>query len=217
MRSRAVIFDLDGTLLDSVRDIASSYNRVLAARGFPTHSVETFRSFIGDGASECARRALPTNARTEATIRDCVEDYRTDYAENWKTTTRPYKGIPELLNVLGERGVPLAVFSNKPQADTSRCVEAFFGSERFALVLGQSDELERKPHPSGALRIASRFGVPPEECALVGDTEVDMQTAVAAGMVAAGVLWGFRDREVLVRSGADFVLDTPEGLISIVS
>ncbi len=215
-RFGVLVFDLDGTLLDTLSDIATSSNRVLAARGFPTHAVETYRPLIGDGPEDCLRRALPEHHRSDAMVLECLAAYRAEYARNWNRATRPYEGIPALLATVVARGAEMAVLSNKLQRDTERCLEAFFPGSRFAPVLGQDGRRRRKPDPSGALEIAQGLGVAPEDCLLVGDTEIDMATARAAGMFPLGVLWGYRAAADLTRAGAERLVREPAEILELV-
>jgi phosphoglycolate phosphatase len=213
MAFRAAIFDLDGTLLDTLDDIANAANRVLAARGFPTHPNQTYRAFIGDGVVKLILRALPPTQHDDATVCDCVDAYIQHYEQSWNAETKPYAGVPELLDALIARGFALAVLSNKPDRFTQRCVDELLPKWSFQAVLGASDKSPRKPDPAGAFQIARRVGVQPAECAFVGDSGVDMQTARAAGMRAVGALWGFRDREELLRDGAQVLIRQPAELL----
>lgn len=191
---RGFIFDLDGTLLDSLGDIAAAMNRTLAARGFPTHPLDAYRLFIGDGVQKLAERALPASARAESA--SVVEAYQQDYAEHLLENTTPYEGIPALLDALSARGLPMAVLSNKPDAATRKLVAALLGRWQFRAVAGERPGIPRKPDPTAALGLAAAMGVPPADVSFVGDTLVDVKTARAAGMRAVGVLWGFRASEV---------------------
>lgn len=201
-RHRAVVFDLDGTLLDTLEDIGSAANRVLAAHGAPQHAIDDFRSFIGEGVRILFERALPAARRDADTITACVAGFRSEYAESWNRTTRRYDGVPQLLDTLADRDIRLSVLSNKPHAFTCQCVQELLSDWTFDLVLGQREGIATKPDPVGALEIAAFLKLPPVECLYVGDTGVDMQTAVAAGMMPIGVLWGFRDADELKAAGA---------------
>ena len=209
MPHRAIIFDLDGTLLDTLQDLCDATNRVLAARGFPPHPRDAYRYFVGDGPHMLVARALPEGARDEETVAEVVSAFRADYGENWAVRTRPYDGVPEMLDALTARGVPMAVLSNKPHENTQKCVGTLLRKWRFVSVIGQSDDIPPKPDPKGALYTAKVLAVPPSELLYVGDTNTDMQTARNTGMFAVGVLWGFRDREELETSGANVILAQP--------
>ncbi|HOC56874.1 MAG TPA: HAD family hydrolase [Verrucomicrobiota bacterium] len=215
MPIRAVVFDLDGTLLDTLEDIADAANRVLVGRGFPTHPISRYRGFIGEGVVRLMKCALPEPNQDPATVQACVEAYQREYARNWNVKTKPYAGVPDLLDALVARGLKLAVLSNKPDAFTQQCVRELLPSWSFDMVIGASDAFPRKPNPGSALEIARRLAVPSEECLYIGDSGVDMQTAQAAGMFAAGVLWGFRDRQELLGDGAQALIKEPGEVIGL--
>jgi len=202
MKYRAVLFDLDGTLLDTLDDLSASANRVLRANGFPEHPRDAYRYFIGDGARNLAIRMLPENRREEKTIEACLQAFRDDYGKNWAVQTRPYEGVPEMLDAMTARNLPMAVFSNKPDDATKACVTKLLSQWDFRVVLGQRDGAPVKPDPAGALEIAERIGIPPGDFLYLGDTATDMQTAVRAGMFPVGALWGFRTEDELRGAGA---------------
>lgn len=199
-RPRGVIFDLDGTLADSLDDIASAMNRTLRAHGFPEHPVSAYRTFVGEGVRKLVERSLPPG--TEA-LRDAfVAAYQADYAEHMLDETRLFPGIAEVLDALAAAEVPVGVLSNKPEGPTRTLVDALCGRWNFRAVFGERPGVPRKPDPGSALALADALASPPEAVAFVGDTGVDMLTARAASMRPVGVLWGFRPREVLA-SGAE--------------
>ncbi len=212
----AVLFDLDGTLLDTLRDIGQACNRVLVDRGYPPHPIEAYRYFVGDGARVLLSRALAEGHRDEATIDACLADYLAAYAGGWNVHTQPYAGISDMLDALIERGLKLAVLSNKPHPFTVQCVETFLARWTFHAVRGQTDAFPRKPDPGSALDIARQLGTTPGRVCYVGDTRTDMQTATRAGMVAVGVLWGFRERAELEENGARRIIAHPRELLSLV-
>ena len=212
---RGVVFDLDGTLLDTLEDIADSANMALAACGHPGHPVDAYKYFVGDGAPTLVHRILPEAHRTPDEETLCLRRYREFYGQRWNLKTAPYPGIPEMLEVLTRRGLYLAVFSNKPHDATEECVSGFLGATRFNVVLGQTSEFPKKPDPSGARAIAGRFGIRPEECLYVGDTATDMETAVRAGMYPVGALWGFRTADELTQHGARQLVAHPSELIGL--
>jgi phosphoglycolate phosphatase len=215
MRFDAIIFDLDGTLLDTLDDIADSANAVLARRGFPTHPVEAYRYFVGDGVQKLIQRVLPADAREE--LGDtCLREMREEYGRNWNVKTRPYDGVPELLDELTARGLKLAVLSNKPDRFTKMCVDDLLAAWTFEVVAGQGPGFPHKPDPEGALEVARRLDTPPGRIAFVGDSGIDMRTAVSAGMYAVGVLWGYRTIEELMEDGARALLEQPDRLLEIV-
>lgn len=209
----AVLFDLDGTLLDTLRDIGEACNRVLLARGFPPHPIDAYRYLVGDGARVLLSRALPEGHRDDATIDTCLAEYIAEYARGWNVHTQPYDGIGDLLDALAGRGLKLAVLSNKPHGFTVQCVETFLARWTFQVVRGQTNAFPRKPDPASALDVARDLGTTPGRVCYVGDTGTDMQTAVGAGMFAVGVLWGFRERAELEANGARAIIARPTELL----
>lgn len=212
---RAVLFDLDGTLLDTLDDIASAGNVALSGEGFPTHPTAAYRRFIGEGLEVLCRRAAPATVQDAGTLTRLATAYRAAYARTWNDQTRPYQGIPAMLDGLAERRVALGVLSNKPEEFTRLCVEEYLGRWRFVAVLGAREDRPRKPDPAGALQAAEKLGLPPDAILYVGDTATDMETAKAAGMTAVGVSWGFRPAEELHQAGATAVIDKPLELLEI--
>lgn len=216
MTTRAVVFDLDGTLLDTLADIANTGNQVLEEAGFPIHSVSDYRRFVGDGVRVLVERILPPDQRTAERIDRGSARFAEIYHHRWNEATQPYAGIRSLLGELATRRMPMCVLSNKPQAFTDLCVKHLLGEWDFAIVFGQREGVPRKPDPTAALEIAARLGVAPGECAYVGDSSVDMQTATAAGMLAIGVAWGFRSVSELKQHGARHILHHPCDLLDII-
>ncbi len=216
MKYKAVLFDLDGTLLDTLEDLADSMNAVLASRGHPTHAVSKYRYFVGDGMEVLARRALPPapGANVEE-VQACVLAMRDEYGARWKRTTRLYPGISELLDGLAEKGLLLTILSNKPDAFVEEIARHFFGSWRFAWTQGARPEIPRKPDPAAALAISRKVMTDPGDFLYLGDTNTDMQTAVAAGMFPVGVLWGFRPEAELREAGARFLAARPLDVLSL--
>lgn len=206
-----VIFDLDGTLIDSLEDIANALNGALAAHGLPTHGLDAYRRFVGEGVANLVRRSLPSDQG--ALFEAVMADYRVRYAEKMVACTRPYPGIPEVLVALQRRQLKLAVLSNKPDLATQRLVAHFF-PRTFDLVHGERLGLPRKPDPRTSIELAAQLGVRPGECAFVGDTRVDMETACAARMLPVGVTWGFRDEHELRTSGAQRIVHRAQDLLS---
>jgi len=216
MGYNGVIFDLDGTLLDTLQDLADSMNQVLAERGLPTHPTESFRRFVGNGVAKLVSRALPPGKRSEAVTSDCLKAFLNEYDRNWNRKTHPYSGVPKLLDDLTERKIPMAVFTNKLQDFAERCIREFLSEWRFASILGQRDGLPGKPDPTGALEIAAQLNVPAQEFLYLGDSDVDMKTALNAGMVPVGALWGFRTEKELREAGAVRLISRPEELLDVV-
>ncbi|MBN1669852.1 MAG: HAD family hydrolase [Kiritimatiellae bacterium] len=216
MKAEAVLFDLDGTLLDTIGDLAVSMNNVLRGLGFPTHAVEAYKRFVGDGVVNLAKRVLPDAQRSdEELVARCVAAMRVEYAAHWADTTRPYPGVPELLNELTRRHVPKAVLSNKPHESTVRCVAGLLAEWEFDTVLGQQPGVPCKPDPTGAQRVAAQLGIAPARFLYLGDTGTDMRTACAAGMHALGALWGFRTADELRRHGAKRLMTRPTDLLDL--
>lgn len=214
----AILFDLDGTLLDTLRDLADSGNEVLRGRGFPPHPLEAFRHFVGHGMDQLVRNIFPEGQRPvgEAEIAAVLAEYRAAYTRNWQRTTVPYPGIPELLDALVAQGLPIGVVSNKAHDFTCQCVETFLAPWSWDVILGHREGQPRKPDPAGALEAAASLGVAPRDCLFVGDSDVDMQTACRAGMKAVGVAWGFRSVGELKAAGAETILDRPLDLLALI-
>jgi phosphoglycolate phosphatase len=212
---KAFIFDLDGTLIDSLADIAESINRMLDARGYPRCQQEVFKQMVGDGMEKLVERALPEDVRNEALIKVCVEEYRAHYDTLWNAQTRPYPGIVEMLRTLQARGMKLGVISNKAHRFTVPMTEHFFGADVFDHILGQRTEVPRKPAPDGAHEMAAFLGLRTDEMAYVGDSGIDMQFAQSSGMRAVGVRWGFRSEAELIECGADVLLSSPAELFNL--
>ncbi len=209
MPYKAVLFDLDGTLLDTLEDLADSTNAALAELGIPGHPLEAYKQLVGDGLENLLRRALRQEPLDEALLARGIELTRREYAGRWAEKSKPYPGIPDLLDKLSHQGIPMAVFSNKPDEFTRLCVTQLLSGWHFEAVQGATPELPRKPDPRGALAIASQMGIAPGEILYLGDTNTDMQTAVAAGMFPVGALWGFRTADELLASGAVALVKTP--------
>jgi len=210
---RAVIFDLDGTLLDTLEDLADSMNAVLEDMNYPAHPLDSYRYFTGDGVVALVERSLPPKARNEETVSRCVEMMKREYDKRWAKKTRPYDGISELLDELVARSISLNVLSNKLEEFTRLTVSKFLPRWKFRCIVGVTASVPEKPSPEGALGIARRCGIAPEDFIYLGDTDTDMRTAVAARMVPVGALWGFRSREELLRSGAREVIAQPLELL----
>lgn len=210
---KLVVFDLDGTLVDSIRDLAGAVNRMLAARGLPQHELPAYKLMVGEGFRKLVARALPEELRKPDYIEEARAEAAADYAERCLEFTRPYPGAAELLAALAARGVAAAVLSNKPDALTKKVVSGSFPAAAFALVRGELPEFPRKPDPASALDLCRRIGAAPGETLYLGDSGVDMKTAKAAGFAALGALWGFRGEAELRAAGAEALLERPLDLL----
>lgn len=208
-KTSLVIFDLDGTLLDTIGDLAVACNACLALRGLPQHSFEEYCRFVGNGIMRLVERALPEPLRTPENVALVRADFVRYYTEHIDRYTKPYDGIPELLAGLVRRGVRIAVASNKFQAGTEKLVRLFFPDVEFAAVLGQRPGVPLKPSPAVVEEILAMTGTPRGEVLYVGDSGIDMETAAAAGVRSVGVTWGFRARQELVDAGAVHLADRP--------
>ncbi|MBN2298658.1 MAG: HAD family hydrolase [Deltaproteobacteria bacterium] len=215
MHYKAVIFDLDGTLLDTIEDIADSMNAALEKSGYAGHSIEEYKSYIGDGIEILARRSLPVALRDEDAVLSCVEAMRDEYARRWQVKSRPFENIPELLECLAALGVKMSIFSNKLDSFTKDMVHELLGSWTFLAVKGLTSGIPRKPDPTGAVEIARTMQVEPERCVFVGDSGIDMLTGLRSGMLPVGVLWGYQDKETLISNGADTLISDPLDLLAL--
>lgn len=208
---KAVLFDLDGTLTDTLQDIADAMNRSLRLHGLPEWPLSDYRYLVGDGARKLAERAVRDHTELAPSVQ---KEYQAYYATHNLVASRPYEGIPEMLQALQAKGVKLAVFSNKPDADTKNVVNHFFPDIKWAVVRGQTEGVPVKPDPAGALLVAQALGEPPENILYLGDTSTDMRCAVHAGMIPVGVLWGFRTEDELRESGASRVVAHPREVLA---
>jgi phosphoglycolate phosphatase len=209
-----VIFDLDGTLIDSIGDIGDAMNAVLKELGHPAHPRDNYRFMVGDGLDVLVRRALPSEVVDTTDIADVVGLTRREYSTRWTATTRPFSGIAELLGELRSRGIKTAVLSNKPDFATRAIVDELFTDHSFSVVRGARDNVPLKPNPTAVSEIISDLSVSAEETAFVGDTSVDMATGVNVGALTVGVTWGFREADELVAHGADHIIHHPLDLLS---
>ena len=215
IKFQAILFDLDGTLLDTLADMANATNAALTRLGFPTHRRDAYRYFLGGGMDCLVRRAVPERCHDSETLKKCREAIIDEYRSRWAQNTRPYPGISELLAELDKRGIVKAVLSNKPDDFTKKTVEKLLADFHFEIVRGAKPAVPVKPDPTGAIRIAEELDIPPGRFIYLGDTDTDMQTAHAAGMFAAGALWGFRTAEELSANGAQVLLKTPKEVLNL--
>ena len=202
MEFDAVIFDLDGTLLDSLEDIAAAANLVLTEIDKPTYPVADYKRLVGDGLAMLFQRAVPECESRPELREECLRRFEAAYLDCWNNRSKPYEGIENLLKTLSERRMRMSVLSNKGDAFTKRCVQHFFGNVEFEIVLGQTERFPRKPDPASAKWLAEQFAVDIDRIAYVGDTNTDMKTALGGGLYAIGVTWGFRPESELVAAGA---------------
>ena len=209
----AVIFDLDGTLLNTLGDLRAATNHALEVRGLPPHSMEEIRQFIGNGIRLLICRAIPEGT-PEAEIDAALDDFKAYYAAHIHDRTVPYDGIPQLLTALRKRGIKVAVLSNKIDSASQQLIEYFF-PEKTDVVFGEHVGVPRKPDPTSCRMVMQQLGVQPEQVLYVGDSGTDMQTAKNAGLYAVGVTWGFRSKEVLLKYGADVLVHRPEQILQI--
>jgi len=210
-----LIFDLDGTLVDSLDGIAASLNHALHASNLPTHSHDAVRGFIGNGARVLIERGTPAGSG-DSLIEVVEQAFKAHYDLHWPAGTIAYDGIANLLETLQSQGHELAVLSNKPHPFTEAMVARLFPTIRFAVVLGQRIGIPHKPDPTGALEIAATLGLPPAQCCVIGDSTMDIETALNAGMRPVAVTWGFHDRERLIAAGATSLADDPAALMSVI-
>jgi phosphoglycolate phosphatase len=215
MKYQAVIFDLDGTLLDTIQDLAEAMNGALTSMGYPVHDIQKYLHLIGNGIENLAMRVLPEDIKSEELVQKCVSIFRDKYSNKWVDKTRPYDGIPILLSKLKASQIIMAVLSNKLHIITEQMVQQFFGSSYFTEVRGEISGVPRKPDPAAALDIAKHISLNPEQIIFVGDSGTDMQTAVSAGMYPVGVLWGYRNAKELIEYGAKKLIDKPDELLEL--
>lgn len=212
---KAVLFDLDGTLVDSLTDLADGVNRAIAKKGFPTHPVDAFKYFVGDGIPKMIERALPENHRDSNTVNEIKKDFLEYYSLHYADNTYAYKGMPELVTTLKEQGFIVAVVTNKQQDMADEVVKSLYG-DVFDLIFGKRDGIPAKPDPTAALMAMEQLGVTPKECIFIGDSGMDVATAVNSGAVPVGELWGFRQKDELLKNGAKYIINKPEELLDII-
>ncbi len=214
MKFKAVIFDLDGTLLNTLDDLADSANHVLSELGFPTHDTDAYKYFIGNGIPKLIERCLPKDRQEYH--EKALSMFSGYYAVHSKDKTAPYKDIPELLKSLSEKGLLLGVITNKAHNIAVSVVEDYFGKNVFGCIRGLDSSIKAKPDPVGALSVAEKLGVKPCEVLYIGDSGVDMQTAENAGFTPLGVLWGFRTKDELLDGGAKFIAENPLDILNFI-
>ena len=206
---KAVIFDLDGTLLDTIDDIAISANTVLKRHGFPIHKTREYKLFVGEGMETLVYKILPREKRSRSFIKKIIKEIRLEYSKNWNKNTKIYSGILDLLNFLQLKKIKMSVLSNKPDNFTKLMVKHFFPNIKFSFVLGTRTGVPKKPDPTVSLQIAKKLNIKPQDIVYLGDTNTDMKTAKNSGMFAVGALWGFRTKSELIKNGAKLLIKKP--------
>lgn len=216
MQIKGIIFDLDGTLVDSINDIADAMNAMLAKYNFPLFEVDEYKFLVGNGIMKLVFNALPECERNNAMVQLCYREMMSIYRTNFLNKSTLYTGIPEMLYQLKSQNIKLAILSNKADEFVGKIKEVLLPDWDFERILGLTSETEKKPNPKNALEIAQHMGLHPSEIAFVGDSSVDMQTGVNAGMIPIGVTWGFRKRDELEKNGAHFIIDEPKQLLGFI-
>jgi len=212
---KLIVFDLDGTLINSLEDLADSANHVLEQHGFPTHPVDAYRYFVGDGVRKLIERILPPEERTDAQIEQCKAEFVAYYKIHMEDKTSVYEGITDLLKALKARGLKIAVATNKVHVAVEPLMAKYFPGIHFDSMIGQREGIPVKPHPQIMCDILKETGCQPSEALHVGDTATDMQLAHNAGVTPVGVLWGYRPLEELQEAGAKFIISRPEELLGL--
>ena len=216
MEYKAILFDLDGTLINSLEDLADSANEALKKHGFKIHPLDSYKKFVGNGVRNLIKNAAPSG--TDDSVVDMIlKDYRIIYNKNYVNKTRAYDGIHEMLDNLKKAGVKMGVCSNKPHKPTNEIVEKILGCEYFDVIFGEREGIPRKPDPASLIEAAERLGVAPSQTIYVGDSGGDMESANRAEMLAAGVLWGFREKEELIAYGGKILLTSPSELVDFIA
>lgn len=215
VRHKGIIFDLDGTLVNSIEDLADSMNYVLAQNNFGTYNTNTYKQFVGTGIRNLVIKALPNGHKDEQTVNKCFKMMLETYSQNCTNKTKPYEGITQMLNELTNRKIKMAILSNKADKLAQRVAKEILSKWHFETVIGFTDEESRKPNPKSTLQIVNELNLPKPEILYLGDSGTDMQTANNAGLYAIGALWGFRSEEELVLNGAKHLLKHPMELLDI--
>ncbi len=213
MKYRAYIFDLDGTLLDTLLDLANAVNFAMRFKGYPERTVDEVRSFIGNGIKVLIKRSVP-DGTSDTDYAEALEIFTKYYLEHIADNTKPYDGMIDVVKTLRERGCKVAVLSNKAHFAAQAVVKDFFG-DIFDLVVGKMDEFPSKPEPDSLFYTIKTLGVTAEDCVYIGDSDVDVLTAHNAGIPCIGVTWGNRDEDVLVSGGAEYIANKPEEILNI--
>ncbi|MBR3844748.1 MAG: HAD-IA family hydrolase [Clostridia bacterium] len=212
MAIKGILFDLDGTLCNTLFDLAAATNRVITAHGFCEKPVENFKQYVGNGAKMQLKRAIGQEIPNEL-FEIIHKEYIADYGSHYMDKTCSYDGVEEMVSKLYQKGIRMGVVTNKPQQMATDIVKAIFGNQ-IPEVWGNTPDFPLKPDPSLPLHVMNRLGLTPEETLFVGDSGIDMETGLNCGMNAVGVTWGFRDREELKKAGANQLIETPAELLS---
>ncbi|MBN1839100.1 MAG: HAD family hydrolase [Campylobacterales bacterium] len=214
---KVIIFDLDGTLLDTLEDIAISANFALTQLGFEAQESQKYRYFVGEGVFKLFENVFASNPQNPETIQKAVTLFESHYAKQFNQNTKLYEGVSKMLTFLQTRGFKMAILSNKPDSFTKMCAVKYLRQWTFDYVFGIREGVPRKPDPSAVFEICESLHVKPEACYYLGDTMIDMQTATRAGMIAIGALWGFRDEDELLAHGARQIVQTPSEVIKLLA
>ncbi len=212
---KAVLFDLDGTLVNSLEDLADAVNLGTASLGYPVHEVEEFKYFVGDGIPMMIKRALPSEHRDDETVAEVRKIFDERYSIHYADKTYAYDGMIELVDTLKNEGYMVAVVTNKAQDMADIVVKGLYG-DRFDLIFGQRPGIPAKPDPTAAIMAMQQLGVKPEECVFIGDSGMDVATAVNSGAVPVGELWGYRKEDELLENGAKYIISSPDELMEII-
>jgi len=214
MSYKAILFDLDGTLLNTLDDLHNSVNRTLSAFHFPLRTREETRLAVGDGVGMLITRSIP-NGQDNPKFAECLAAFRADYAENNQVLTAPYEGIPALLTTLREKNIRIGVVSNKFDSAVKALCADYFG-QLVEVAVGELEGVRRKPHPDSLFAAMEALGVLPEDTLYVGDSETDVASAKNAGIDCCSVLWGFRDKDTLTKAGATRFVSTPKDILALI-
>lgn len=212
-----IVFDLDGTLLDTLEDIAISANFALVTLGFEAQEHEKYRYFVGEGVFKLFENIFASHPQTPELIQQAVTLFETHYTKQFNQNTKLYEGVSKMLSFLQKRNFKMAILSNKPDSFTKMCAIKYLRQWKFDVVFGAREGVPRKPHPRGALEISELLHVKPNDCYYLGDTMIDMKTANSAGMIAIGALWGFREENELREHGARYLVQTPSEVIKLLA
>lgn len=212
---KAILFDLDGTLLDSLKDLAFSCNETLVEMDCPSHPIDDYRVFVGNGIQNLAKMILPEEKRTEKNIAFCINSIDEIYSQHWKDHSLLYPEVPKLLDELAKRNIQMSILSNKPDHFTQMVCQHFLSSWDFKIILGAKSEFPKKPDPTSAKWVSDQLAIPPKQWLYLGDTDTDMKTASSAKMYPIGACWGFRPAKELEDNGAKFLAQHPLEILNL--